>query len=150
MPKTGVSRGLDREDTRWENKRANSRLSGGQAPAGNPGTVCLAIFVAPLGTARFVTGCANSRLSGRLHLPMDNGKCIMDNEGVAFGDIFEIIENTTIIHYQLSIIHSCVSTQNGNLWGKKKACRVKTRHAKACKLRSFQQLPQRASSERWW
>jgi len=48
---------------------------------------------------------------------MDNGKCIMDNEGVAFGDIFEIIfeENTTIIHYQLSIIHSCVSTINGNL-----------------------------------
>ena len=41
----------------------------------------------------------------------------MDNEGVAFGDIFKIIfeENTTIIHYQLSIIHSRVSTQNGNL-----------------------------------
>ena len=41
----------------------------------------------------------------------------MDNEGVAFGDIFEIIfeENTTIVNYQLSIIHSCVSTINGNL-----------------------------------
>ena len=41
----------------------------------------------------------------------------MDSEGVAFGDIFKIIfeENTTIIHYQLSIIHSSVSTQNGNL-----------------------------------
>ena len=40
----------------------------------------------------------------------------MDNEGVAFGDIPEIIfeENTTIIHYQLSIIHLCVSTINGN------------------------------------
>ena len=38
---------------------------------------------------------------------MDNGKWIMDNEGVAFGDIFQIIseENTTIIHYPLSIIH---------------------------------------------
>ena len=48
---------------------------------------------------------------------MDNEKCIMDNEGVAFGDIFEIIfeENTTIVNYQLSIIHSCVSTINGNL-----------------------------------
>jgi len=43
----------------------------------------------------------------------------MDNEGVACGDIFEIIfeENTTIIHYQLSIIHSCVSPINGNLPG---------------------------------
>jgi len=31
----------------------------------------------------------------------------MDNEGVAFGDIFQIIfeGNTTIIHYQLSIIN---------------------------------------------
>ena len=50
---------------------------------------------------------------------MDNGKCIMDNEGVAFGDICEIIfkENTTIVNYQLSIIHSCVSTINGNLLG---------------------------------
>ena len=48
---------------------------------------------------------------------MDNGKWIMDNEGVAFGDIFKIISegNTTIIHYSLSIIHSCVSTINGNL-----------------------------------
>jgi len=38
---------------------------------------------------------------------MDNGKWIMDNEGVAFGDIFQIISegNTTIIHYQLSIIN---------------------------------------------
>jgi len=31
----------------------------------------------------------------------------MDNEGVAFGDIFQIISegNTTIIHDTLSIIH---------------------------------------------
>ena len=38
---------------------------------------------------------------------MDNGKWIMDNEGVAFGDIFQIISegNTVIIHYSLSIIH---------------------------------------------
>ena len=38
---------------------------------------------------------------------MDNGKWIMDNEGVAFGDIFQIISegNTAIIHYQLSIIN---------------------------------------------
>ena len=55
---------------------------------------------------------------------MDNGKCIMDNEGVAFGDIFEIIfeENTTIVNYQLSIIHSCVSTRNGNLLDKRTGC----------------------------
>ena len=48
---------------------------------------------------------------------MDNGKWIMENEGVAFGDIFKIISegNTSIIHYTLSIIHSCVSTTNGNL-----------------------------------
>ena len=40
----------------------------------------------------------------------------MNNEGVAFGDIFKIISegNTAIIHYSLSIIHSCVSTINGN------------------------------------
>ena len=38
---------------------------------------------------------------------MDNGKCIMDNEGVAFGDTFGFIfeENTTIVNYPLSIIH---------------------------------------------
>jgi len=60
---------------------------------------------------------SDSRLSGRRCLPMDNEKCIMDNEGVAFGDILEIIfeENATIVNYQLSIIHSCVSTINGNL-----------------------------------
>ena len=35
------------------------------------------------------------------------------------GDDFSIISegNTTIIHYQLSIIHSCVSTRNGDLLG---------------------------------
>ena len=40
----------------------------------------------------------------------------MDNEGVAFGDVFKIISegNTTIIHYQLSIIHSGISPTNGN------------------------------------
>jgi len=40
----------------------------------------------------------------------------MDNYGVAFGDIFKIISvgNTTIVNYPLSIIHSCVSTHNGN------------------------------------
>ncbi|MBQ3543313.1 MAG: hypothetical protein IJA45_09355, partial [Oscillospiraceae bacterium] len=45
-----------------------------------------------------------------------NGKWIMDNEGVAFGDIFQIISegNTTIIHYQLSIIHSGICPTNGN------------------------------------
>ena len=45
---------------------------------------------------------------------MDNGKWIMENEGVAFGDIFQIISegNTVIIHYQLSI--SRVSAINGN------------------------------------
>ena len=50
---------------------------------------------------------------------MDNGKCVMDNEGFAFGDIFKIISegNTTIVNYQLSIIHSCVSAKNGNLLG---------------------------------
>jgi len=38
---------------------------------------------------------------------MDNGKWIMENEGVAFGDIFQIISegNTVLIHYSLSIIH---------------------------------------------
>ena len=47
---------------------------------------------------------------------MDNGQWIMDNEGVAFGDVFKIISegNTTIIHYQLSIIHSGISPTNGN------------------------------------
>ena len=41
----------------------------------------------------------------------------MDNDCIALGDDFEIISagNTTIIHCQLSIIHSCVSTINGNL-----------------------------------
>jgi len=40
----------------------------------------------------------------------------MDNEGVAFGDIFQIISegNTAIIHYSLSIIHSRVSAINGD------------------------------------
>ena len=60
---------------------------------------------------------------------MDNEKCIMDNEGVAFGDIFEIIfeENTTIVNYQLSIIHSCVSTINGNLLVKSPGCSARRR-----------------------
>jgi len=46
----------------------------------------------------------------------------MNNEGVAFGDIFKIISegNTAIIHYSLSIIHSCVSTISGN-WQKQKS-----------------------------
>jgi hypothetical protein len=38
---------------------------------------------------------------------MDNGKWIMDNEGVAFGDIFQIISEgtTTIIHLGISPIN---------------------------------------------
>ena len=50
---------------------------------------------------------ANSRLSGRLRLPMDNGKCIMDNDCVAKGDDFKLfpkeIPQLSIVHYQLSI-----------------------------------------------
>ena len=50
--------------------------------------------------------------------PMDNGKCIMDNDCIAFGDDFKLfpkeIPQLSIIHYQLSIINypfarQCVS-----------------------------------------
>ena len=84
------------------------------------GVRCCSLFFNSFFNKHLVSASANlspnCHLSSRLCLLMDNGKWIMENEGVAFGDIFLIISegNTTIIHYQLSIIHSCVSTTNGN------------------------------------
>jgi hypothetical protein len=41
-------------------------------------------------------------------IKMQNEKCKMQNEGVAFGDYFNHFpeENTTILHYALCILHS--------------------------------------------
>ena len=54
-----------------------------------------------------VTPPTNCHFPGRLHLPMDNGKCIMDNDCVAKGDDFNSfpkeIPQVSIINYQLSI-----------------------------------------------
>jgi hypothetical protein len=51
----------------------------------------------------FNIGSANCHFSGRLRLPMDNGKCIMDNDCVAIGDDSKSfpkeIPQLSIIHY---------------------------------------------------